>query len=795
MLNDWSNYLLLTEEEIDLERGVISEEWRTRRNAGFRMRSQWFPIVFEGSKWAERDVIGDLDIIKNFDPETLRSFYHDWYRTDLQAIAIVGDIDVDQVEEKVKDLFSKIPAVENPQPRPIFEIPEHDETKFVLATDEEATNSSISIYIKHKATPREDKNIGYLRDDYIATLLNQMSNERISELLQKGDPPFINGSVQVSGFVRGYDAAYISATANPNKEDEGLKAIYTEAQRIVRHGFTEGELNRAKVNLLTSMESAYKQRDKISNDQYVSGIQNYFLEGEPLTDAEFDWQFGQAILETITLADVNKLATDMIVDKNRVMVITGPNSGVEHLTKDEALAILEDVENSTIDPYEDTAEAASLIEGELPGAEVVSSKKLDDLDAVEWKLSNNTTVVFKHADYEKDQVSLRAYSPGGTSLLGTNDLYAADMLPQFIGSFGVGEFDAIALRKVLTGKTASVATSLGDLTEGFNGSSTPKDFETMMQLLYLQFNNPRFDEEAYEALKSRYVAYLQNMANNPQKIMSDSLQLIATDYNERTKLTTAEMFDEINFAQMEALYNERFKDAGDFTFFIVGNIEEDVAKEMAAKYIGSLKDLPGEEQWVDHKVRIPKGITEKKIEVPLQTEKGTVIILIRKELAYKPVSNVELDVLKAILQLRYTEEVREKEGGTYGVGVGSSSNQFPYERKTLQISFDTDPEKADYLKSIIFREIEKIVAEGPTQEDLDKVILNMKKERDQAKEHNNYWLNALYNDYYHGFNTDAAENFDNILEELNTAQVQKFAKAFYTDADVVDVVFLPKKAE
>ncbi len=759
------------------------------------MRSQWFPIVFEGSKWAERDVIGDLDIIKNFDPETLRSFYHDWYRTDLQAIAIVGDIDVDQVEEKVKDLFSKIPAVENPQPRPIFEIPEHDETKFVLATDEEATNSSISIYIKHKATPREDKNIGYLRDDYIATLLNQMSNERISELLQKGDPPFINGSVQVSGFVRGYDAAYISATANPNKEDEGLKAIYTEAQRIVRHGFTEGELNRAKVNLLTSMESAYKQRDKISNDQYVSGIQNYFLEGEPLTDAEFDWQFGQAILETITLADVNKLATDMIVDKNRVMVITGPNSGVEHLTKDEALAILEDVENSTIDPYEDTAEAASLIEGELPGAEVVSSKKLDDLDAVEWKLSNNTTVVFKHADYEKDQVSLRAYSPGGTSLLGTNDLYAADMLPQFIGSFGVGEFDAIALRKVLTGKTASVATSLGDLTEGFNGSSTPKDFETMMQLLYLQFNNPRFDEEAYEALKSRYVAYLQNMANNPQKIMSDSLQLIATDYNERTKLTTAEMFDEINFAQMEALYNERFKDAGDFTFFIVGNIEEDVAKEMAAKYIGSLKDLPGEEQWVDHKVRIPKGITEKKIEVPLQTEKGTVIILIRKELAYKPVSNVELDVLKAILQLRYTEEVREKEGGTYGVGVGSSSNQFPYERKTLQISFDTDPEKADYLKSIIFREIEKIVAEGPTQEDLDKVILNMKKERDQAKEHNNYWLNALYNDYYHGFNTDAAENFDNILEELNTAQVQKFAKAFYTDADVVDVVFLPKKAE
>ena len=795
VLNDWSNYLLLTDEEIDLERGVISEEWRTRRNAGFRMRSQWFPVVFEGSKWAERDVIGDLDIIKNFDYETLRSFYHDWYRTDLQAIAVVGDIDVDQVEAKVKELFSKIPAVEQATPRPSFEIPEHEETKFVLATDKEATNSNISIYIKHKGVAPEDKNIGYLRDDYIATLFNQMSGERISELLQKGDPPFINGSVQIGGFVRGYDAAFITATANPDKEDEVLKAIYTEAQRIVRHGFTEGELNRAKVNLLTSMESAYKQRDKISNEQYVRGIKNYFLEGEPLTDAEFDWQFGQAILETITLADVNKLATDMIVDKNRAMVITGPDSGVKHLTKEEALTILSEVENSTIEPYEDSAEAASLIEEELPGAEIISTKKLEDLDAVEWKLANNATVVFKHADYEKDEVSVRAFSPGGNSLLPADDLQAASMLTQFIGSFGVGEFDAIALRKILTGKQASVAASLGNLTEGFNGSSTPKDFETMMQLLYLQFNNPRFDEEAYNALKSRYVAYLQNMANNPKKIMSDSLSLIATNYHERTKLMSATMFDEIDFAQMEELFNDRFKDAGDFTFFIVGNIEEELAKEMASKYIGSLKDLPEEEKWVDHKVRMPKGKTEKKIEVPLQTEKGTVNILIRKELAYSPISNVELNVLKSILRLRYTEEVREKEGGTYGVGVGASSNQYPYERKTLQINFDTDPEKADYLKSIIFREIEKIVAEGPTQEDLDKVVLNMKKERAQAKEHNKYWMNTLYNTYYHGINFDATENFDAILDGLTTAQMQEFTKAFYTDADILDVVFLPKKAE
>jgi len=795
VLHDWSNYLLLTDEEIDAERGVISEEWRTRRNASFRMRSTWFPVVFAGSKWAERDIIGDLDIIKNFDPETLRKFYHDWYRTDLQAIAIVGDVDVDAVEAKIKALFSEIPAVENENPRPVFEIPEHDETKFVLATDKEATNSSIQIMIKHKATAPADKNIGYLREDYVANLFNQMTNDRIQELLQKGNPPFINGGVSVGGFVRGYDAAFITATANPNKEDEGLKAIYTEAERLVRHGFTEGELNRAKINLLTSMESAYKQRDKITNDQYISGIQEYFLSGEPLTDAEFDWQFGQAILETITLDDLNKMATEMLVNKNRVILITGPEEGVHHLNEAEAMAILAEVEQSEIAPYEDTAEAASLIEKELPGATIVSTKKLDELDAVEWKLSNNATVVFKKADYEKDQVILKAYSPGGSSLFGTDDLQTSSMISTFMDAFGVGDFDAIALKKMLTGKKVGLSLSLSELDEGFNGSSTPKDFETMMQLLYLQFSNPRFDQEAYEALKSRYVAYLSNMANNPKKIMSDSISLIVNNYNERTKLMSATMFDDISFEKMEELYKNRFTDIGDFTFFIVGNIEEDVAKEMAAKYIGSLEDSPREENWVNHNINMPKGTTEKKIEVPLQTEKANVNVFVRKEMDYTPTNNLELQVLKSILELRYTEEIREKEGGTYGVGVGAASRKYPTARKTLQMVFDADPEKADHLKSILFAEIDKIVENGPTQVDLDKVILNMKKNREQAKEHNKYWLNALYDQYYYGYNSDAKENFDAILDNLTTAQIQVFAKKFYEGADIVDIIFIPKKAE
>lgn len=792
VLHDWSNFLLLTEEEINAERGVISEEWRTRRTAQFRMRNKWFPVVFEGSMWAKRDIIGDLNIIQNFKPETIRKFYHDWYRTDLQAIAIIGDVDVEAVEQSVKNLFSKIPAVDHPKVRPEFEIPAHSETKFVVATDKEATNSMVQVMIKHKGTKPEDKNMAYIREGIISRLFNSMSRDRISELLQKGNPPFINGGVSLGGFVRGYDAAYITATANPNKEDVGLKAIYTEAQRIVRHGFTEGELSRAKLNLLTQMESAYKQRDKISNDRYARAVKSYYLTGEPLTSMDFDWEFTQKALPTISIDDVNNFANRMFVDENRVIVITGPEEGADHLTKEQALAILQEVEASIIAPYEDKAGGSSLIEDRINPGKVISEKKLQEYDAIEWTLANKVKVIFRKADFEKDRVALRAFSKGGTSLLKPNELYSTMVINDFISSFGVGEFDAITLRKVLTGKQASVKTSLGELTEGFNGSSTPKDFETMMQLLHLKFNNPRFDKGAFYALKSRYVSYLSNMANNPKKIMGDSLSLILSDYHERTKLSSAGMFDQISFDNIQSIYNQRFVDADDFIFIIVGNIEEDVAKEMAEKYIGSLKSLPTKESWIDHKVRLPKGKTLKKIAVPLQTAKANINIIIRNEFEYSPQNYLKNSVLKGILNLRFIEEVREKEGGTYGVRVSSSSSQFPYHQHTLRMTFDTDTSKAEHLKSIIYREIEKIVNEGPLSEDLEKVVLNMKKEREQAKPHNGYWLNMIYNQYYQGVNFDAATNFEEILDNISEKDIKKFAKKLYKKADIVDVTFVPK---
>ena len=793
VLNDWADYLLLTDQEIDAERGVITEEWRTGQNAQRRMFNQYVKVLLQDSKYTKRDVIGSMDVVKNFKYETLRNFYHDWYRTDLQAIAIVGDIDVDAVEQKVKALFSGIEAVQNPPKREFYEVPVHKEPLYILTTDKEADSYEVNLYIKHKATPPAEKNMNYLREKTIHALFGMMTRDRISELLQKGVPPFVMGSISYSGFVDGYEVLNIEATAKPNEDAVAFKTIFTEAQRINKHGFTSGELERAKTNFLTSLESRFKQRDKINNDQFARDIKSNYIENEPLTSIEFDWEFAQKIIPTITVDELSARAKQWMTPENRVVVIMGPDKPeAKHLTKVEAFAIMNEVENSPVEPYADKVVSSNLISKELKGSKVKSAKQLPEFNAVEWTLGNETKVVFRQADYEKDQVALIAISNGGSSKENDDKVASAMMLNQFIGSFGVGDYDATALKKALTGKKVGLNVSLSDLNETFTGSATPKDFETMMQLLYLQFENPRFDKEAYEAMLGRLKAYVANMANNPQKILSDSLSLIMTSKNPRTKLITPELFNEISLEQMEGIYRDRFVDAGDFTYLIVGNIDEATAQTMAEKYIGSLTNLPRKENWVDRKVEGPKGKTVREIEIPMETKKATVIVNFDTKMDYTPEQNILLSVFRDILNFRYTEEIREKEGGTYGVRVSTNSTKFPKAEKTLNLMFDTEPEKAQHLKSIVYQEIEKIAQNGPTAEDLDKAVKNLLKNREQSKLHNNYWMQALNTYYTYSYNPTLAENYENILQKMTVADVQQFVKSLTSKADVVDLIFKPK---
>jgi len=795
VLHDWSHYLLLTEEEIDLERGVIKEEWRTRRNAQFRMFTASLPYLYPNSKFAERDVIGDLEVIENFDYQVLRDFYHKWYRTDLQAIAVVGDFDADEMEKKVRKQFSAIPPLEDPPERPFYDIPDNEEPIFGLVTDKEADQTVIRYIIRHRQPDAGVKTLMDQREDYIHSLFNSMMTQRLDELLQKGDPPFVVGVINYGDFERGYEALSVIAIPKPNDEERGFKALMTELERVKRYGFTQGELDRARSNLLTRWENFYKERDKISNDEFVEEYISHYLEGNAFVSVEDGYELVQLLLPTITLEDFDARLAGWITDKNRVLVIQGPEGeDVEHLSQEASLRILEEVAQMDVEPYEDEALAESLISEALLPAGIVETRELPAFDAVEWTLENGARVVFRHADYEKDQVQLQAYSKGGSSLYDDAYVPSAEMLTSLTSFYGVGEFDAMGLQKMLTGKNVSLQLSLNNLNEGMSGTASPEDMETLMQLVYLHFNQPRFDRDAHQAILARYKALVQNMGNNPQKIMSDSLSLILSDYHPRTRVLDEEFLEDIQLGMIEQVYRERFADAGDFIFIIVGNMDQEEVKILSQKYIGSIPDMEREETWIDRRVYEPEGWVKKEIPMTLEIPKANVNIVMHREIEYNPFHLVVMRVIEGILDLRYVESIREEEGGTYGVGIQTSLSKWPVEKARLQIRFDCDPERAADLKEKVYAELVKMATEGPRREDLSKTVENLLKTREQSKEHNAYYLNTLNNYYLYGINFDDPANYEEILKALTTDDVQKVMKDFYEDPNVVDVVFVPKEA-
>ncbi|MCF8224032.1 MAG: insulinase family protein [Bacteroidales bacterium] len=791
ILNDWSNYLLLTEEEIDAERGVITEEWRTRRNASFRMTWQFLPVLLKESKYAERDIIGDLDIIKNFDYNTIRDFYHDWYRTDLQAIAVVGNIDPDEIETKIKQRFSEIPAVENAKERPFFEVPEHKEMRYILATDKEASQHSVSLYIKHKAIKPSEKNEDYLRKQYIRTLFNSMMSTRINELLQKGDPPFISGSVRYSSLVRGYDALSISASFKKGEGENAFEAIYKEAEKVRRYGFATGELKRAKAEMLSDWENYYKEKDKIDNDTWARNIQQHFLVNEPLASVDYEYEKVKGTVPGISLEEVSEKAKEWMTDSNRVLYVQGPEGEDAYLSAEQAKEIISSVENSEIEAYEDVETSESLV-GYLPEKGTISStKQLEDFGAVEWTLDNGVKVIYKNADYEKDEVSVQAYSLGGTSLVEDSYIPEAYLLSTLAMTYGAGDYDNITLQKMLSGKKASLGVSLGKVTENINGSSTPADFETLMQLLYLRLEKPRFDEEAHKAITSRFAAMLQTMNNNPQKVMQDSLTLILSDYHPRSRTINEDLINDIEFNKVKDIYTDRFSDADDFTFFIVGNIGIDTARMMAEKYIGTLSADEGKDEWKDRGIRHPEGQIIKEIEMPMSVPKSTVVISYSQDIEFNAYNRQAARVLKGIMDILFTEKVREEEGGTYGVSSSVSLQQFPVEKASAMISFDCDPERAVELKSVIYEIIDDLANKGPGEEYLSKAVKNVLKNREEAKQHNSYWMSTLYSYYTTGINYNDPANYEDILNAFTVNDLKEFAAKLFEDSDKADLLFMP----
>jgi len=795
VLHDWSHYITLSDKEIDLERGVISEEWRTSKTASRRMIFEVIPVILKGSKYTKRDIIGDINVIKNFSHTSLRDFYHEWYRTDLQAIAIVGDINVDEVEKKIKSLFTEIEAVKNPSPRTYEEVPYHKETNFVLAQDKEAPQTSVSVVVLHKAVPSDQKNLNYIRQSHIISLMNSMINTRISELLQKENPPFVTGSVSFgSYYARGYDAFTISAVANKNEEAKALEGVYTEAERAKRFGFTKGELSRAKAKLLSDYENMYKQKDKIDNDTYAEGIQDYFLNREPLTSIDFDFEFLKNVIDGITLEETSAKFKEVMIDENRTIVVQGiEGPDIKHLTEPEALAVLDKVKNAQLTPYEEKDLEESLINEDLKGSKIIRSVELPLFNAVEWTLGNNVKVIYRKADYEKDNVMLAAYSFGGISKLDNNLVLPANLLSAVLPMYGAGNYDNVSLQKMLAGKKASISLSLSETAESVSGSSTPKDFETMMQLLYLKLARPRFDKVAHDAIIGRFSAMIGNMEKDPNKIKNDSISLITTSYNPRTPILNKESVNKITLEDIRKIYIDRFDGADEFTFFIVGNIEKETVIPMVEKYIGSLPAKGRQETWINRGIEQPEGKLTREINLELKVPKSTVYLSFASEMKYTPYNYLGLEVIQGILDLVYTEKVREDEGGTYGVGVQLSEQKRPEPLGEGMITFDCDPARAKDLKAIIYRELDVLMKAGPTQVNLDKAVSNILKTHEENKMHNAYWISTLTRYYSYGINSNDPANYENILKSYTIKDIKKIASQMFKKADVVDLVFNPVK--
>ena len=665
----------------------------------------------------------------------------------------------------------------------------------MLAQDKEAPQTSVSVVVLHKAVPAENKNEKYIRDSHIISLMNSMINTRINELLQKGNPPFVSGYVNFDGYyARGYDAFSINATARKNEEAKALEAIYTEAERARRFGFTKGELDRAKAKMISDFENRYKQKDKIDNDTYIGGIQSYFLTGEPLTSMDFDFEFLKQVIDGITPDETSAKFKEVMLDENRTIVVQGlEGDDIKHITEQEALDILTKVKNSQLTPYEEKALGVSLIKEELKGSKIVKTVPLPQFDAVEWTLENNAKVIYKRASYEKDNVIFSAFSFGGISRLENNLVLPANLIPVIVSMYGAGDYDNVTLQKMLAGKKATISLGLSETAESINGSSTPKDFETMLQLLYLRFAHPRFDKVAHDAIIGRFAGMLGNMEKDPNKIKSDSISLITTGYNPRTPILTKETINKITLDNIQKIYTDRFNAADEFTFFIVGNIGKDTVMPLVEKYIGSLPSAGRKETWIDRKVEQPKGKITKEISLPLTIPKSTIFISFARDMKYNPYNYLGLDVIKGILDLVYTEKVREDKGGTYGVSVSLSEQKRPTQIGEGVITFDCDPARANELKTIIYQELDTIMIKGPSQVNLDKAVSNILKTREENKMHNSYWSGILSRYYSYGINSNDPANYENILKSYKIKDIQKLATEMFKKADVVDLIFKPAK--
>lgn len=796
ILEDWAHNALLDSTEIEKERGVVIEEWRLSRGADERMLKQTLPVQYQGSRYAERLPIGKLETLQHFTHAALKRFYTDWYRPDLQAIIVVGDVDVNDMEQKIRETFGDIPAAGTARKRENFPVPDHDEVLTVVAKDKETAFPSVEIL--YKKDPLPETTVG----DYVrymnGALFTGMLNNRFRELTLQANPPFVGaGSYYGESYARSKNAYQLFANTSDTGMRRSLYVLAEENRRILLHGFTPSEFDLQKKQILSYYDRVFNEREKQESYNYVEEYIRNFLVDEPIPGIEWEYDFVKQYLSSVTLPDVNQLATQWISNKNMVVTLNAPDKeGIKIPSAEEVKAVLSSVETAAISPYKEKILAKNLMDAsQLKGGKILRTKTDEELGTSVLVLSNGATVVLKPTNFKNDEILLRAFSKGGHSLVKDADYYSAIHASAIINQSGVGAFSAIDLGNMLKGKNTSVSPSIGGLNEGLSGSTIPKETETMLQLLYLYFTAARKDAAAFESFKTRQKQLYANVASNPDIFFSGEVQKILTSNHPRGgRIPTPEDFDKISLDRSFQLYKERFANAGDFTFIFTGSFNEETIRPLLEKYIGSLPGTPKKENFRDLGIRPPQGKVEKTIKKGSEP-KSTVNIVFMTPAVYNGNEAYALKSLAELMDIKLVEQLREEKSGVYGVSAGGSMNRIPYGNVSFSISFPCAPENADTLTKAALDELKKIMQKGVSPEDLEKIKEQQKRKLEVDIKQNSFWANGLLEAYFYGADPAALLKKQQQIDKLTGKMMQDVAKKYINLQRYIRVTLKPETEE
>ena len=794
ILHDWSHYLLLEDKEIDKERGVIQEEWRTRRagRAVQRLMEQAMPKVYKGTKYEDCMPIGSMDIVNNFPYKDLRDYYHKWYRPDLQAIIVVGDIDVDKMEKKIKKLFSKIPAPKNPAKREYYPVSDNEKMIVDIEKDKEQPIVLFHLYQKRDATPDAEKNDEtYLRGDYIDNLIGTMINDRLAELRQQANPPYQSATGRASTFFlsRMKESFSLSVSCREDNILGGLIAAIGVTEQARQHGFTQAELDRAKSLKLNHDERKFRERDDRRNSKYVSACIQHFLNSEPLLSMEQQVELTRRFDREVTLEEVNKAVRELISDQNQVAIMYAPDK--EELVLPTELQI-ENVITATQQllyaPYVE-AQVPEHLMAHLPKPGSIVSEKAFKHGFTEWTLSNGMKVYVKKTDFAADAVSMRMQADGGTSVFGNEDIPNFSLINSAITDAGVGQFDAMMLRRMLTGKSVRVQPVVSSRNQIITGGVSLKDMPTMFELAHLYFTQPRRDTVAFASLVNRSYAFLTNRNASPKVDYNDSIRAICYGHHPRLEPVVQATLAKANYDRILQMYRHLYSDASNFKTVIIGKYDEQQLRQLVCQYLATLPSTYQHEQ-VNWK-NVPQLVEGSKVSIfrkKMTTPLANVGIYYSADVPFTPQSDLELDFLKRCLSVAYTDSVREEKGGTYGVSVDFGLEKDDKPNAFLRISYNADPQRYEELNPIIYQQLANIAKYGPVASSMDKVKKYLVKQYQQAAITNDYWSYVIWHEL--DDDADFDKDYCKMVEEMTAEQVQRMAQHLLDAKRCIEVTML-----